>query len=130
MKALFDAIFVKYAASDLPNLLTELYNTEAEEPEFPYAVVQMVVGSAIDYATGESKTDDWLVQFNLFEKGPNMNVILDAYATLTAAFDSTTLAVSGYNFLSCRRPPGSVLQTKEEGVWQINCSYRIKVRAI
>lgn len=129
MKALFDAIFAKYAASALPNLLTKLYNTEAEpNAEFPYAVLQMVVGSADDYASGESFTDNWLVQFNLFEKGPNMSALLDAYAALTTAFDSATLEVAGYNFLSCRRPPGSTLQTKIEGVWQITVQYRIKVR--
>lgn len=128
MKALFDAIFVKYAASDLPNLLTELHNTKAEEPEFPYAVVQIVNGVSDDFATGESYTDNWLVQFNLFERGDNMDVLWDVFAALRTAFDSATLAVSGYAFLSCRRE--NVLQTREESVWQINVTYRIRVRAI
>lgn len=129
MKALFDAIFAKYAASVLPTLLTKLYNTEADaDAQFPYAVLQLVVGGADDFATGEHFTEDWLIQFNLFEKGPNMVALLAAYAALLDAFDSKTLTVAGYQFLSCRRPPGSTLQTKVEGVWQITVTYRVKVR--
>lgn len=128
MKALYDAIFVKYAASDLPNLLTKLYNTEAEaNAEFPYAVVQLVSGVTADFASGEHFSENWLVQFNLFERGTNMAELLVAFAALIATFDSATLAISGYTFLSCRRE--GVLQTKDEGVWQINVSYRIRARA-
>ena len=129
MKALYDAIFVKYAASTLPNLLTVLYNTEADaNAQFPYAVVQVVSGVPGDFASGENFTENWLVQFNLFQRGPNMTDLLIVFSALIAAFDSATLAVSGYNFLSCRRE--GVLQTKEEGVWGINVTYRIKARVL
>ncbi len=128
MKNLYDAIFVKYAASDVPNTLTKLYNTEADEDaEFPYAVLQVVSGAADDFASGEHYTENWLIQFNLFERGPNMTLLLTALAALVTAFDSCTLAVSGYQFLSCRRV--NILQTKVEGVWQINVSFRIKLRS-
>lgn len=135
MKALYDAIFVKYGASTLPDLLIALHNTKAvnlepgKEVEFPYAVVQVVNGNVIDFATGEHFTTDWFVQFNLFEKGPNMNVILEAFSRLTATFDSCTLVVDGTTFLSCRRAPG-IRQTEDKGVWQINLAYNIRVRSI
>lgn len=130
MKAIYDAIFDKYVESSLPIILTALYNTEADEiVDFPYAVVQIVNGNAIDFATGEHFTTEWLMQFNLFEKGPNMNVILDAFSILIATFDSCTMIVDGYTFLSCRRAPG-VRQTKIEGVWQITVPYSIKVRSL
>lgn len=129
MKALYDAIFVKWAASSLPSLLTVLYNTRADDnAEFPYGVVQVVNGVTGDFATDEHYSDIWLIQFNLFQRGSNMTDLLVAFAALIDTFDSATLAVSGYKFLSCRRE--GVLQTEEEGVWQINVTYRIKVRAI
>ena len=91
MKNLYDAIFVKYAASDVPNTLTKLYNTEADEDaEFPYAVLQVIVGTADDYASGEHYTENWMVQFNLFERGPNMTLLLTALAVLVTAFGSST----------------------------------------
>ena len=130
MKELFDAIFAKYNASSVPAHLTALYNTEADSnAQFPYAVLQLVVGGAADFASGEHYTENWLVQFNLFEKGPNMAAILEAFAALITAFDSTSLAIAGHKFLSCRRPPGSTRQTKVEGVWQITVQFRIEARA-
>ena len=129
MKALFDAIFVKYLASTLPTLLTALYNTIADdEAEFPYAVVQVVNGNANDFASGEHFTEDWLIQFNLFEKGPNMSALLTVLTALTGTFDSCTLVVAGYDFLSCRRE--GILQGWVEKVWGINVTYRIKARAL
>lgn len=128
MKALFDAIFAKYAASSLPNLLTKLYNTEAESnAQFPYAVVQIISGVTSDFASGEHFTENYLIQFNLFEKGPNMSALLEAYAILISAFDFATLTIVGYTFLSCVRE--NTLQTKVEGVWQVNVVYRVKARA-
>lgn len=129
MKALFDAIFAKYAASVMPTLLTELYNTEADaNAEFPYAVLQVVSGVTADFASSEHYTENWLVQFNLFEKGANMSALLDAFAALISTFDSVVLTVAGFHFLSCRRE--GTLQTRVEGVWQINTTFRIKLRKI
>ena len=127
MKALFDAIFVKYAASTLSNFLTALYNTEADDrAEFPYAVLQVVNGKTDEFASGEHYTEDWLIQFNLFDKSADMSALLEAYAALTTAFDSCMLVIAGQTFLSCRRE--GTLQTRVEDVWQINVTYRVKVR--
>ncbi len=131
MKSLFDAVFAHYNASTLPDLLTKLYNTEADaDAEFPYAVAQLVVGSPVDHASGQHYTEDWLIQFNLFDDKPNMTALLGVYDVLTAAFDFAALTIAGYNFLSCVRPPGSTRQGKQEGVWQINVQYHVKARVI
>lgn len=131
MKALFNAVFVHYNASSASNLLTKLYNTEADaDAEFPYAVAQLVVGSPKEFASGQHFTEDWLLQFNLFDDAANMSALLDAYAAIVAAFDFGALTIAGYTFLSCVRPPGSTLQGKDEGVWRITVQYRIKARVI
>ncbi len=126
MKALFDAIFAHYNATAL-KLAVPLYNTEASaETEFPYAVLQLVSGVTADFATGENFTENWLVQFNLFDKSADMSALLEAFAVLISAFDSTTLTIAGQAFLSCRRE--GVLQTRVEKVWQINITYRVTAR--
>ncbi len=130
MKALFDAIFVHYNATALGAALP-LHNTEAPaETPFPYTVLQLVVGSPEDFATREHFTEDWLIQFNLFDNAPDMSALLEAYATLISAFDFAGLTIAGYDFKSCVRPPGSTLQTKVEKVWQINVTYRVKARVL
>ncbi len=128
MKSLFDAIFAHYEASG-PSL--PLFNTKAPaETEFPYVVLQFVVGSPEDFASEKHFTENWHVQFNLFDKASDMSVLLEAYAALTTAFDFAALTIEGYTFLSCVRPPGSTLQTQVEEVWQINVSYNIEARVL
>lgn len=124
MKALFDAIFAHYAATDLTPVL---YNTEADdEAVFPYVVLQLVSGTAIDFASGKTFTENWLIQFNLFDKSADMSALLEVYADLITAFDLTTLTIAGHAFKSCVRE--GALQTKVEKVWQINVMYRVKAR--
>ncbi len=131
MKALFNAVFSHYNASGASELLTKMYNTEADsDAEFPYVVMQMVVGSPDDFASGQHFTEDWLIQFNLFDDAADMSALLEAYAAVTAAFDFAALTIAGYTFLSCVRPPGSTLQGKDDGVWRITVQYRIKARVV
>ena len=125
MKALFDAIFAHFETSG-PSL--PLFNTEASAgTEFPYAVVQLVSGVADDFASDEHYTENWLVQFNLFDKSGDMSALLGLFATLITAFDFAALTIAGYTFLDCVRQ--SVLQMRVEEVWQLNVTYRIKARA-
>ncbi len=131
MKAMFDAVFAHYNAAGAPLTTLALYNTEADDKaEFPYSVVQLVVGSPDDRASGGHYTEEWTIQFNLFDRNSDLSNLLTAYTALLAAFDLAALTVVGYNFLSCVRPPGSMRMTKVEGVWQINVIYEIKARAI
>lgn len=128
MKALFDAVFSHFEDAGLP---LPLFNTEAPaETEFPYAVLQLVVGSPEDFASGKHFTESWPVQFNLFDDASDMSSLLETYAALTTAFDFAALTLEGYTFLSCMRPPGSTLQTRVDGVWQINVTYDIKARVL
>ena len=125
MKALFDAVFAHYEAADLS---MPLFNTEAPAgTEFPYAVVQLVSGVADDFASDEHYTENWLIQFNLFDKSGDMSALLGLFATLLTAFDFAALSIAGYTFLDCTRQ--SILQTRVEEVWQLNVTYRIKARA-
>ncbi len=126
MKALFDAIFARTAATPLSTTITGLHNTEAPPKSvFPYAVVQLVTGITAEF-TSLGFTESYLVQFNLFDDAPDMGRLLDTFAALTAAFDLATFAVDGYVLLDCVRQ--STLQTRVEGVWMINVVYRIKLR--
>ncbi len=128
MKALFDAVFAHYNATGLV-LAVPLHNTEAPaKTEFPYAVVQLVSGTPVEFASAEHYTESWLIQFNLFDNQPDMSALLEAYATLVSAFDFAALTIAGHTFLSCVR--AGTLQTMVEKVWQLNVSYRVKARAI
>ncbi len=129
MKALFDAIFAQWLAAGAPLSLLALFNTEADDrTEFPYGVVQVVSGTPTDHATGAHYSESWLIQFNLFDKTPDMSSLLEKYAALTAAFDFATLTIAGYTFLSCVRE--TTLQTRVEDVFQINVIYRVTARVL
>ena len=128
MKELFDAVLAHYNTASIP---LQLYNTQADDKaEFPYAVVQVVVGGTADVASNKHFTEDWLIQFNLFDDAPDMAALLEAYALLIAAFDFGSLTIAGHTFLSCTRPPGSTRQTKVDGVWQINVESLVKARKL
>ncbi len=131
MKALFDTVFAHYLAAGAPLTTLALYNTEADDrADFPYSVLQLVVGSPEDRASGGHYTEEWTIQFNLFDESADLTILLEAYAALTARFDLAALTIAGYTFLSCVRPPGSTLMAKVEGVWQINVTYVVKARAL
>lgn len=128
MKALFDAVFVHYNTTGL-RIAVPLHNTEAPaKTEFPYAVLQLVSGIADDFASGAAYSENWLIQFNLFDDAPDMSAQLEAYATLVSAFEFAALSIAGYDFLSCVRE--GTLQTRDEGVWQITVMFRVKARAV
>ncbi len=131
MKALFDTVFAHYRGAGAPLTALALYNTEADDrADFPYSVLQLVVGSPEDRATGGHYTEEWTIQFNLFDDNADGSDLLAAYTALLARFDLAALTIDGYTFLSCVRPPGSTLMGKVEGVWQINVTYIVRARAI
>ena len=118
LKSLYDVIFDKYAL-ELP-----LYLVEApEDAVFPYVVVQLVNSKTSEFASGKAFTDDSLVQFNLFDKGPDCADLMIAYGILATTFDFAELEGA----LSCIRE--NTMQTYVDGVWQINVTYRIKERS-
>lgn len=124
MKALFDGIKLLFDTS----CEGELYNTEAPaNAEFPFTVMQLVSGVTDDFASNKAFTENLLIQFNLFDKSPLMDDLLRVYTALIAAFDFVDLTVAGTTHLSCVRE--NVLSTRVDGVWQINVTYRIKLRA-
>ena len=131
MKALFDTVFTHYLAVGPPLTDLTLYNTEADDrAEFPYSVVQLVVGSPEDRASGGHYTEEWTIQFNLFDENSDGSDLLAAYTALLARFDLAALTIDGYTFLDCVRPPGSTRMTKVEGVWQITVIYVVRARAL
>lgn len=123
MQPLFDAIEALFESS----CEGKLYNTEAlGDAKFPYTVLQLVNGGTTDFASNKAFTENMLFQFNIFDKSLSMSKVLEIYAALKAAFDFATLAVEGTTPLSCVRE--NTLSTRDEGVWQLNVTYRIKLR--
>ncbi len=111
-------------------MVTDLYHTQADDDAvMPYIVMQLVNGQVDQHATEKNFTEDVLVQFNIFDNRTSMGgatgtmVILDALFT---CYDFAALSVSGYYVEGCVRE--NTTQTKVEDVWQINVTYRIKIR--
>ena len=138
MKVLDEAIYAAYAASTLATtpLVTALYNTEAaDDAVFPYIVFQLINGNTTEGATGPTFTEDMLLQFNIFSKNPALSneagppIVYGSWvieAALKLCYDFAALIVGGYDTLSCVRE--STMQTRDKKVWQVNVTYRIKLR--
>jgi len=126
---LYQSIYDAFEASTLHTtpLITDLYLIEApDDAVFPYAVVQLVNGKTDDFSSGRTFSENMLIQFNLFSKTPDAAEILDIFAGLILCYDFADLTVGGYSTLSCVREFS--MQTRLEKVWQINVTYRIKLR--
>ncbi len=129
MKSLFEAIYTRYEESVLADKLTGLYNTEAPAAAiFPYSIFQLVFVRPDNFASGRRYIENIIVQFNLFDKQPDCEALLDAHTALVATFDHAPLDVEGYTILSCVRE--GTLQTRLEKVWQINTLYRVKAKLV
>lgn len=127
VEALFNAVRTRYKGIASVDQLTEIYNTEADaEAKHPYGVFQLITGSPDNFASNKKYLENCLIQFNLFDKHPDSKRLLAAYTALTKRFDFAALSITGFTALSCVRGP--TIQTKVEGVWQINVSYRMKAK--
>ncbi len=127
-QSLFEAVYARYNEVASPtSKLTELYNTEADaEAKVPYGVFQLISGVPDSFASNKKFVENCLLQFNLFDKYPDCSRLLDSYKGLTKCFDFAALSIAGFTALSCVRGP--TIQTKVNGVWQINVTYRIKAK--
>ena len=124
MQDLFDIIYAAYAAGGAAILLSALYNTEAPpDAEFPYAVMQVVNSKTDDFASNRAYTDNTLIQFNFFDKRSKCDHLLAAVSAFKVTFDFAALGAA----LSCVRE--NTLQSFNDGIWQINVTYRIKWRS-
>jgi len=124
MKTLFQSIYTKYLASDLPaEGMTGLYNTQApSDAEFPYGIFTLV--SAVQDFTFTETFEDCLIQFSLFsDVKSDSTEVCNLFELLKATFDFVDLTVSGYKVVSFVRGIANLLQV--EGVWQYTISYRI-----
>jgi len=129
MKALFNAIYAAFDGSGIKPLVTGFWNTEApDDAAFPYIVFQLVNDKTDDFASDKHFSENILLQFNLFDRDPSMKALLAIYVALIDCYDFANLAVIGYTALSCVRE--GTLQTKVNKVWQINVTYRIKLRSV
>lgn len=129
MTALYTAIRDAYLASTLATtpLISDLWLIEApDNAVWPYAVVQLVNGNTDEFASNKKFSENILMQFNLFSKTSDAAEILGIFAGLILCYDFAALTVGGYDTLSCVRE--STMQTRDEKVWQINVTYRIKLR--
>lgn len=127
VEALFNAVRTRYKGIAPAAQLTEIYNTEADaKVEYPYGVFQLITGAPEAFASNKAYLENSLIQFNLFDKHPDSARLLAAYTALTKRFDFAALSIVGFTALSCVRGP--TIQTKVDGVWQINVSYRIEAK--
>ncbi len=125
MTDLFQALRTKYLSSGLSGKISDLYNTEAPaNAVYPYGVMQLVSTIPDNLASDKFYIENSLIQFNLFDNSETMGELLEAYTSLLAAFDFADLIFTNSSAKSCVRI--STMQTKIEGVWQINIVYRIR----
>jgi len=126
-QSLFEAIYTLYKEVSSTDKLTELYNTEADAAaKYPYGTFQLISDVPDNFASNKNYVENCLVQFNLFDKQPDCRRLLACYKVLTTCFDFAALSIEGFTALSCVRE--GTIQTRVEGVWQINVSYRIKAK--
>jgi hypothetical protein len=122
MTDLFYAIYTKYLSSTLSELLTELYNTKAnEEAVYPYGVFALL--NVVADWTFTEEMEDILFQFNLFSNTVDAVQICEAFDRLNDTFHKKDLPIANYESISTVRIGANL--TQEEKVWQYNVTFRI-----
>lgn len=121
---LFDQIRAAYVAdTPLSNALDDLNFVErAGSPVFPYGTYRYVSGAGIVTA-GKAKLVDRLIQFNLFDDGPDMVTLAAAYDLLQAVYDPLLVQAGGRAYLFTWVGDWTFLGP--DNIWQISCRYRV-----
>jgi len=120
------AIWNKYNADvALKAVLTGgFHNTEAEQNAvMPFGVFQII--SDVPRATFSEDQESVLVQVKLFSRKHSSSELNGMFSALKTTFDYTTLTLTDYVSVSCRRV--SAIKTKIEDVWQYTVSYLILI---
>ena len=127
MTELETALWNKYNASVALKaaLSGGFHNTEAKQNAvMPFGVFQII--SDVPRATFSEDQESVLVQIKLFSAEKYSSAELNnMFNALKGAFDYTTLTLTDYVSVSCRRV--SAIKSKIEDVWQYTVSYLILI---
>lgn len=126
MNVLFDAIFDRFSASALDDILTLLYNTEAEDgAAYPYGVVKLPSNVP---GVGEFgvDTEDFLITFTFYDDATTMTVLGNAFEALKALFDHYDIIVAGYETITMEREPSNIF--RKEGIWVYDVTYKLLIQ--
>lgn len=126
MQVLFEGIWNKYNGNAaLKAVVTGMYFTEAPQgTAYPYIVYHKISG-----VPGYTYTEDMeniIIQFNIFDNNNSVITINDIYTKLTALYDWTTLTVSGYSSIYCKRELDKL--EKNDGIWNYFLQYRLEIQ--
>ena len=132
MKAIYDAIYAKFAPSGTkPSVYSDLggrmYPHEAPQGvTFPYGVY-MLIGDSPDYYFDDEQLEDLTVQFMLFDKPGNSSSVnlMTYYGHLDALYNKCSLTVVGYTHLEMVREWGYPLRDLENNIWQYVVQYGV-----
>lgn len=122
IKAIYDGIYAHFLAdSDLKTALggdseRRMYLTKApQNATSPYCVFQWISGIIDQTFTSDGEIT--IFQFSIFnqtDKPRNTTPIDDVFKKLTAAYDDTTLTVSGYTSIAVTRGVANFLPTDDD----------------
>lgn len=88
---------------------------------FPYGTYHYVAGTGLMTAGG-ARLASRLIQFNLFDDGPDMTTIADAYDLLVGVYDELNVQTGGRAYKFTWEADWSL---QVDDVWQISCRYRV-----
>jgi len=126
MNVIFDSIFARFTGSALDDILTFLFNSEADaKAVYPYGVVKLPsnipgVGSGF----GED-WEDFLITFTMYSDDTTMTVLGNAFEALKTLYDHYNLTPVGYKTITMERGPANIF--REEGVWTYDITYRLLI---
>ena len=133
MKNLRKAVIDVYKAnSNLYNNLTgglwyskrPQATSNKEKDMYPYGVFFFVTNTP-QFTFGE-QSEEYPVQFNIYDNGDNADTIETIYGYLISCFDGASLTVSGYSHISMLREWAQLIQL-DEG-WQYAVQFRIRLQ--
>lgn len=90
-------------------------------PDFLYGTYHYVSGTG-RHTNGGNRIAGRLIQFNIFDDGPDMDTLAAAYDALVAVYDELLVQSGGRAYFFRWEGDWSF---EEKGVWQISCRYRV-----
>lgn len=130
-KYIWKGILDKYkATAALKTAIPRMYLIEAPQEKieqrgaYPYCVV-IPVSSVKDYTFTEA-ADNLLVQFSIFDDSDSVATINDATDALKAAYDFTSLTVTGYNHISMMQEYSELV--REDKYWHQIVTYSLIIQ--
>ncbi len=129
MKALFDGIMTKYAASTaLKALNTGGLHREftPQNIKYPFTVMHHLGGEPRD--TFGARIENYTVQFNIYDESASDDTIDAIFDALTTAFDYCALTITGYTHVVMRRIFNDSFRNEESAIWQYVVKYEIEIQ--